>query len=118
MGKKIVVADDDPAILDIISIILEEEGYEVETSVTGESLMQVDGPLPDLYLVDIWMLGKDGRDICRHLKSHERTRHIPILIVSANRDIEKIARETGVDAYLAKPFEITELTDIIAKCLQ
>ncbi|MXV49418.1 response regulator [Pedobacter sp. HMF7647] len=113
-GKKILVADDDPAILEVVSIILEDAGYEVETS-TGETLLSTSGALPDLYMIDIWMLGKDGREICRHLKSQEQTKNIPILIVSANRDIEQIAQEVGVDAYLSKPFEIDQLIELIQK---
>src|ERR1700754_2209927 len=108
MNKKILISDDDPAILDVISIILEDAGYEVYTSSSGEIDPEA-GLIPDLFLLDIWMDGKDGRDTCKHLKSHQLTSHIPVIIVSANRDIEKITIESGAEAFLAKPFEMNDL---------
>lgn len=113
MAKKILIADDDSAILDVVTIILEDAGYEVNSTEKGEELLDMKEPLPDLILLDIWMLGKDGRDICKHLKSNSKTSHIPVIIVSANRDIQKIAAECMADAYLAKPFEMDDLLVII-----
>lgn len=115
MNKRILVADDDPAILEVISIILEDAGYDVDTSSNGEISLQTEGILPDLFLLDVWMSGKDGRDTCKQIKSDERTKHIPVIIVSANRDIEKITFESGADAFLAKPFEMNDLLALIAK---
>jgi CheY-like chemotaxis protein len=112
-GKTILLADDDPAILDVMSAILEDAGYRVETSSNGE--VRLDGELPDLYLLDLWMSVKDGRDTCKEIKKGTKTKHIPVIIVSANKDIEKIALESGADAFLAKPFEMDELLSLIAK---
>lgn len=114
MAKKILIADDDPAILDVVSIILEDAGYEVSSTEKGEELMAMHGDLPDLILLDIWMLGKDGRDVCRHLKNTPHTRNIPVIIVSANRDIQKIASDCLANDFLAKPFEMDDLLSIIA----
>ncbi len=115
MPKKILIADDDPAILDVVTIILEDAGYEVSSTEKGEELMNLSGLLPDIILLDIWMLGKDGSDICRHLKTNPETKNIPVVIVSANREIKKIASECLADDYLAKPFEIDDLIAIIGK---
>ncbi|MXV14459.1 response regulator [Hufsiella ginkgonis] len=114
MGKKVFIADDDPAIVDVVTIILEDAGYEVSSTVHGEDLMVLNhASLPDLFLLDIWMYGKDGRDICSHLKNNERTKHIPVIIVSAVRDVDRIAREYHADGFLAKPFEMDELLALI-----
>ncbi len=94
MNKTILVADDDPAILDVMSVILEDAGYKVETSSSGE--ISLDGALPDLFLLDLWMSGRDGRKVCSQIKSHELAKNIPVIIVSANRDIEGGA---GSDQY-------------------
>lgn len=107
--KKILVADDDPAILDAIKIILEMEGYEVGTTVDGETVAKMFEEQPHLLLLDIWMSGQDGRDICKALKAQDSTKHIPIIMVSASRDIKKSALEAGADDFLAKPFELVDL---------
>jgi DNA-binding response OmpR family regulator len=107
--KKILVADDDPAILEVITYILEDEGYEVKTTADGQTEKLAHEYLPDLILLDIWMSGMDGRNICRILKSQKSTMHIPIVMVSANRDAEKISIEVGADDFIAKPFEMEEM---------
>lgn len=107
--KKILVADDDPAILDAIKIILEMEGYKVDTTVNGETVAKMFEEPPHLLLLDIWMSGQDGRDICKALKAQHSTKNIPIIMVSASRDIEQSALNAGADDFLAKPFEIKDL---------
>jgi CheY-like chemotaxis protein len=61
------------------------------------------------------MSGRDGRKVCAQIKSDEQAKHIPVIIVSANRDIEEITRESGADACLPKPFEMEELLDLVAQ---
>ena len=65
--------------------------------------------LPDLLLLDIWMSGEDGRDICKKLKQSELTKNIPVIMVSASKDIKESALAAGADDFLAKPFEMNEL---------
>lgn len=118
MSKKaILVADDDPAILDSLSIMLEDAGYEVITTVDGQTVKEVKDKLPDLILLDIWMSGMDGRDICRSLKNNSKTKSIPIIMFSANKDTEKIAKEAGADGFIAKPFDMTEMLELVEKHL-
>ena len=113
--KKILVADDNPAILDALKIMLEEEGYEVETTEDGTAAKNMQAPLPDLLLLDLWMSGMDGRDICKHLKSAAATRHIPVIMVSATKNIEQIAKDSGADDFIAKPFQMEHLLATVAK---
>lgn len=116
MNKKtILVADDDPAILDSIQIILEDEGYEVLTTVNGETVGKMFEEQPDLLLLDIWMSGQDGRDICKALKSQDTTRHIPIIMISANKDTEEMSKIAGANDFISKPFEIDELLNKVKK---
>lgn len=116
--KKILVADDDPGILDALRFMLEESGYQVDTTVDGETVAKMFEDKPDLLLLDIWMSGQDGRDICKALKAQDSTRHIPIIMVSANKDTERIAKEAGADDFLAKPFEMKDLLSKVAFHLQ
>ncbi len=113
--KRVLVADDDPAILDVMRMMLEFEGYEVTTTPNGATILKMQTGLPDLLLLDIWMSGTDGRELCRQLKLNETTAKIPVVLVSASRDIEHSAREAGADDFIAKPFEMNELLQKIEK---
>jgi CheY-like chemotaxis protein len=113
--KKVLVADDDPAILDVMRMMLEFEGYEVTTTLNGATILEMDVELPDLLLLDIWMSGTDGRDICKKLKQSEKTSKIPVVLVSASKDIERSAFEAGANDFIAKPFEMSDLLQKIEK---
>ena len=115
MKKKIVVADDDKDIVVVLSMMLEDAGYEVQSTANGHTVQKVCDYLPDLLLLDIWMAGVDGRDICKQLKNQRLTKHIPIIMVSANQDTEKIAREAGADDFIAKPFDMDDLLTMVEK---
>lgn len=116
--KKILIADDDPAILEALTLMLEDAGYETDTTVDGQTIQEATDQLPDLILLDIWMSGTDGRDICKHLKRRPQTKHIPIIMVSANKDAEHIAKESGADDFIAKPFEMDDLLALIEKYMK
>ena len=107
--KKIMIADDDPGIVDAIEMLLEFEGYDVSSTVDGSTVLDMEHELPDLLLLDIWMSGEDGRDICRKLKQKLLTQNIPVIMISASRDIKESAMEAGADDFLAKPFEMNDL---------
>ena len=115
MKKNIFVADDNPAILDALQIMLEEDGYNVETTIYGAKALELKQPLPDLMFLDIWMSGIDGRDICKQLKNDTTTRHIPIILISATKDIAKIAQDSGADDFISKPFQMDNLLTMVSK---
>lgn len=109
MAKKIFIADDDPSIVESLTLILEEFGYHVTSTVDGKKVYAIGGSLPDLMLLDIWMSGEDGREICKHLKRQEETKKIPVILISASHDIKKSADYAGADDFIAKPFSMDEL---------
>ncbi len=110
MGKKkVLVADDDPAICEGISMILEDAGYGVITTTDGQTVTEVKKDVPDIILLDIWMSGVDGREVCRDLKQQETTKNIPVVMISANKDTEQMALSCGADGFIAKPFEMEDL---------
>lgn len=115
MKNKILVADDNPAILDALQIILEDAGYKVKTTIDGVEALEMQRDFPDLILLDIWMSGIDGRDICKQLKKNKATRDIPIIMVSATKNIEQIAKASGADDYVSKPFQLDHLLEVVAK---
>jgi CheY-like chemotaxis protein len=117
--SKILVIDDDEAILEALDTILQEEGYRTEVSTKNGEYVEraLQRELPDLIILDILLSGHDGREICKRLKSDEQTRHIPVMLISAHIRGEATAIEAGADAFLAKPFDIGEMLDKVAKLL-
>jgi DNA-binding response OmpR family regulator len=114
--KKIMVIDDDPGILEAIKAILESESYEVmATDRMDEVLEAKDGELPDLILLDLLLSGKDGREIAKALKSNEKTKNIPIVMLSAHPSAEDASKEGGADEFLAKPFDMDDLLKVVKK---
>ena len=111
---KILIADDDPAIVGAVEMMLELEGYDVDTTTNGETIYKMEDQYPDLLLLDIWMSGQDGREICKYLKNEPHTKHIPIIMISASRDVMDSAKQAGADDFIAKPFEMNELLTKVA----
>lgn len=109
MSKKILVADDDQSILEALQIMLEDQGYQVIATDDGSKVLQLESEAPDLVLLDVWMSGQDGRQVCSALKHQDQTRNIPVIMISANQETGPTAIEAGADDFLAKPFEITDL---------
>lgn len=108
--KKVLVVDDEADILEFLQELLEQEGYTVMVTEKADYVEKLrNGGLPDLILLDVFLSGKDGRDIARQLKGRAETRHIPIIMFSAHPNAEKTAREAGANDFLPKPFEIDDL---------
>jgi CheY-like chemotaxis protein len=115
--QTILVAEDDPVILDVLRLILEDGGYAVETVAGGETLRDFPNGPPDLLMLDIWLSGWDGREICRSLKARQETKDLPVVLCSASRDGARMAREAGADGFVAKPFDLDDLLATVARHL-
>jgi CheY-like chemotaxis protein len=107
--KKILVADDDPGIVDVMQIVLEGGGYEVITTLNGKHVKKLCNEKPDLIFLDIWMSGIDGKIVCKELKADPQTKNIPVVMFSANRDTKEITSECGAEDFILKPFDIKDL---------
>jgi DNA-binding response OmpR family regulator len=116
--KKVMIADDDPGILDAVEAMLEFGGYEVSSTSNGATVLEMHDHFPDLLLLDIWMSGTDGRDVCKALKKQEDTKNIPIIMISASTELERSAKEAGADDFLEKPFDMEVLLSKIAHFLK
>lgn len=108
-AKKILVADDDPAIIDVLTLMLEMAGYTVYASADWQIIEDVNRICPDLILLDMFMSGINGKDICRQLKDQPSTKRIPIIMISANKDAKAMALNAYADDFIAKPFEMNKL---------
>ncbi len=103
---KIVIADDDKDILNLLCYILEREGYRVSKANNGEdALRMVEAELPDLVLLDVMMPRLNGLDVCRRIRQNPRLRSTPILILTAQSEesSEVEGLDAGADDYLPKP---------------
>lgn len=114
--KKILIFDDDKVILEVISIIFEEGGYDVEISETSHDIIQkVSAFQPDVILMDNWIPNIGGVEATKLLKSHEEYKNIPVIYVTANNDIVALAKSAQADDYVAKPFNLEDLEEKVAK---
>jgi len=128
MSTKILVVDDDPDILEAISLILEAHGYQVVIARDGiEGLHQIKEEKPDLMILDLMMPKLDGFGVCKELKDPRWSKyaHMPIIILSSVRQDASRRRyelETGVqldvDDYVEKPIEHNILLERVEKVLR
>jgi DNA-binding response OmpR family regulator len=111
MSKKILVLDDDSSILDVISYVLEDAGYTVQTLSSGETILEVIRNFhPDLVLMDIMLADMDGRVICRELKGSLETEMLPEILISATHNLSDTLKQLGApNDSIAKPFDIENL---------
>ena len=116
--KKILIIEDDESVQEIMKLIFHKAGYEIEISPDGKSVLAGREHWPDLFLLDKHLLGNDGIEICKYLKSMEATRSIPIIMLSATPGIEPLARGAGADDFLEKPFNSAELIHKVQEYLK
>lgn len=117
--KYILAADDEPTNLLIIEEALMDD-YEVDTVTDGaECLASINNRIPDLLLVDVAMPNIDGIEVCQKLRSDEKYKDLPIIMLSgfaAKEDIDR-GKEAGANDYFTKPFEPSVLREIVKKYL-
>lgn len=113
----VVYIEDDPELIELVTLILNHQGFEIRGALDGQyGLDLILSEPPDLILLDLMMPGMDGWDVYTRLKAEEKTRPIPVIIISAKA--QAVDRVLGlsiakVDAYLSKPFRPQELIDSI-----
>jgi DNA-binding response OmpR family regulator len=115
MGKKILIADDEPNIVVSLEFLMKQKGYAVRVANTGEDALAAIGEFgPDLILLDVMMPHMSGYDLCQRVRENPAWQAIRIIMLSAKgRDIEVTkGMAVGADAYVTKPFSTK---DLIAK---
>jgi DNA-binding response OmpR family regulator len=112
-NKKILICDDDPGILDMLSLILDDTGYEIITEHNSLNLSHIIQRIsPDLIILDLWMPVLSGDQVLKSLRQNSSTQHLPVIVISASQEGKNIAHQAGATDYIAKPFDID---DLIAK---
>jgi DNA-binding response OmpR family regulator len=115
-GLRVLIADDEPAIRDVLALLLETEGFETQAVANGrEACVAARTVRPDLLLLDVMMPVQDGLSALRELKADPATSGIPVLMISALSTTGDLlaAEEAGAAGYLAKPFRSGDLVDRI-----
>ncbi|WP_442591868.1 response regulator [Pedobacter sp. AW31-3R] len=108
--KRICVLEDDESIREVLEILLTEENYQVNGFASVSDFLKGNkGNEPDLFLLDIMLPDGNGIDLCSMLKSSERTRNIPVLMMSAHSNQMKVEETCSAEGFVKKPFDIYDL---------
>jgi CheY-like chemotaxis protein len=119
-NQTILVADDEPEIVDLVRLLLEWEGYSVAKAANGEeALAQAQVIAPDLILLDVRMPKMSGLDVLDHLQADPALAGIPVVMLSVLTTYPQVqtALERGAVAYLPKPFELREMARLVKDVL-
>jgi len=120
-NKKILVVDDEPHIVDLVKVCLEDRDFEVlEAYNGGEALEKIRQFVPDMVLLDIMMPEVDGYEVCRQIKQTSETQHIKVVMLTAKGlEIDRATGlECGADSYITKPFSPIRLLSEIRELLE
>ena len=123
MGKKILIVDDQPELLNLVKVRLEFHGYQVILHDSGRDAVKIiEKNCPDLVILDIMLPDKNGYDICYELKRNKDTSSIPVIIFTAKEDwmanIGEVGSFAKADDYISKPFLAEVLLDKIERLLK
>jgi len=117
-GESILVVDDEPANLRLLTVLLSRNGYQVHEARTAEEALEIVAKFrPRLVLADIQLPGMDGLEMTRRLKSNPETKDIVVVAVTAfaMKGDEEKALDAGCDGYITKPIDVTSLPRILRK---
>lgn len=120
-NPKILIVDDNKENIDLIAYFLKPQNYEIVTAVDGaEALTKVETTKPDIILLDIMLPKLDGFQVCERIKKNEETRFIPIIMITALKELKDKIRslEVGADDFISKPFENVELLTRVKSLLR
>jgi len=117
MSKRILVVEDDHDILSLLKDVLENEGYEVTGLAYTDSILQnINQYHPDLVMLDFLLPGVNGGELCHEIKSNVFTASLPVIMLSAFPRVLESLGDFGADAFIAKPFDLTAMLQIVSGC--
>lgn len=115
MSKKILIIEDDVDAAEMLKNLLSNAGYVVNALHEGTSLVNQNFPLPDMFILDNFMPTIHGLALCKFLKLQTRTKSIPVIIISGNKQLKRKAVAAGAASFLGKPFHMKELLKSVDK---
>lgn len=113
MSKKITLVEDDEDSSLMLQKVLSNAGYIVESLPEGTSIVGNNFSVPDMFILDNFMPTIHGIALCKYLKLQAMTKSIPVIIISANKQIQQKATAAGAAFFLGKPFHINELLKVV-----
>lgn len=118
--KTVLVVDDEPVVRRLVRLVLSRSAVPLEVIEAGDgwhALNLVQGERPDLALLDVFLPGLDGSEVCRLLKANPLTSATPVILVSVEEEesLADLARTVGADGYLAKPFSPRQLAELVER---
>ena len=116
--KKVLIVEDEESLLKLESILLTSKGYEVFGAGDGQAALDAIAEVkPDLVLLDIMLPEIDGFEVCRRIKANDDTKHIPVIMLTAKKSREDMARgeQVGADWYITKPFKSAMVIETIQR---
>ena len=120
MGKKILIADDEPNIVVSLEFLMKREGFDVQVATDGEAAMQaVIAQIPDLILLDIMLPKKDGFEVCQRIRANPQWQSVKIVMLTAKGRDTEVSKglALGADAYITKPFSTKDLVAKVRELL-
>ena len=118
MAKRVLLAEDEPNIVESLTFILERSGFEVATTTNGRQALEVaQSNTPDILILDVMLPELDGYEVLRRLRADARTKTLPVLLVTAKgqREDRETAMKCGADMFITKPFVNSELIAAVEK---
>lgn len=112
--SKVLIVDDNSDILWVVETVLKRYGFEVLALPKGEDVLPKTKLFsPDLILLDVFLSGIDGIEVCNKLKDNPKTKDIPVIMFSAHTNFEEVQKFCKADDFIAKPFDVSELVNKI-----
>jgi len=112
--ERVLIVDDNSDILWVVEVVLKRYGFEVLALPRGEDVIpRARSFSPDLILLDVFLSGIDGIEVCNRLKDNPKTKDIPIIMFSAHTNFTDIQKFCKADDFIAKPFDVNELVSKI-----
>lgn len=118
MAKRILLAEDEPNIVESLTFLLERAGFDVASEMNGQTALDaVLTNLPDVIILDVMLPGLDGSEILRHLRADARTQALPVLMLTAKgqREDRETALDSGANLFITKPFTNSEVIAAVTR---
>jgi len=116
--SKLLIVDDSTELLEVMKNILERNGYTVKTLIRADDIYrEISEFQPDLLILDIYLAGEDGREICKELRKNIETKHLRVLVFSASPKTLEDYKSYYADDFMEKPFDLKNLVEKIKSVL-
>ncbi len=118
MTTRVLIAEDEPHIVESLSFVLQRSGYEVSSVLDGEAaILRLRSDPPDMMILDVMLPKLNGFEVLKRVKSDPALRSIPVIILTAKGQVQdrRMAEEIGVDGFMTKPFSNREIVDEVRR---